>query len=368
MNLDQALRLINPGIRALSAYHLEPEACTVKLNQNENPFDWPREIKEEIGRFCVERPWNRYPPFIPGELRSMLAGYAGSGSGSVLVGNGSNEMLLVALLTLVNRDSRVIVCQPTFTVYRLLANGLQAGCVSVPLDSSLRYDTAAIAAASRNNPAAVLILCSPNNPTGGALSEEELRGIMRVHTGFCILDQAYVEFGGYDAVPLVREFPNLIITRSFSKAFAGAGLRLGYCIADPAIIAEMNKIKLPYNISFFAEHTAKVLLRRRDAVAPTIAAVVRERGRLFSFLQALPLDAVYPSEANFILVRCAGKAALFDSLKASGILVRDVSSYPLLENCLRLSVGSAEENQALRSALSAFFHTGPVGGSNAKKG
>jgi histidinol-phosphate aminotransferase len=201
----------------------------------------------------------------------------------------------------------------------------------------------------------VLILCSPNNPTGSTISEADLRKILRYHTGFCILDQAYVEFGGYNAVPLLREFPNLVITRTFSKAFSGAGLRLGYLLGTPAVVKEINKIKLPYNINFFSERVAAVLLRNLHTVKERLTLITAEREALFDFLRTLPFDKVYPSAANFILVRCREKQRLFDALKKEGILVRDVSSYPMLEYCLRISVGSAEENESLKKALRLFF-------------
>ena len=355
MNLDSALLLINESIRSLKPYHLEPEECTVKLNQNENPFDWPKPIKEEVGRFCVERPWNRYPPFIPEALKDLLAGHVGVQKGSVMVGNGSNEMLLVLLLSLVRQNAAVILCQPTFTVYQLLLQGLGATPLPVPLDSDLQYDVEAICAAAGSNPKAVLVLCSPNNPTGSVLSEQSLRKILDVHTGFCVLDQAYVEFGGYNAIPLLAKYPNLIITRTFSKAFAAAGLRLGYLAGNPAVVEELNKIKLPYNINFFAEHVATVLVRNKKKIEHTVREIIGERGALEEFLKTLPFDNVYPSQANFILVRYRDKQRLFDTLKADGILLRDVSLYPRLENCLRISVGSAQENEALRTALRSFF-------------
>jgi histidinol-phosphate aminotransferase len=355
MNLSETCALINERVRALKAYHLEPEPCSVKINQNENPFDWPREVKEEIGRFCAERPWNRYPPFVPESLREALADYAGAQRGGVMVGNGSNEMLMVALVSLVNSGSTVLLCQPTFTVYRILAEGLGARTVTVPLTPSLEYDVPAITEAVKRHPGSVLVLCSPNNPTGSAVSEAGVREIMRCHRGFCVIDQAYVEFGGYSAVPLLREFPNLVITRSFSKAFSGAGLRVGYLLGTQAVVEEFNKMRLPYNINFFSEYTASVLLRNRGVVRERLSLITAERDALYGHLRTLTFDSVYQSCANFILVRCGRKAELFDFLKNKGILVRDVSSYPMLENCLRISVGSAEENRALIKALHFFF-------------
>ncbi len=272
-----------------------------------------------------------------------------------MVGNGSNEMLLVLLLSLMEKGSIVILCQPTFTVYRLLAEGLGARTVPVSLTDGLRYDVAAIGEAVATHPGALLVLCSPNNPTGGTLDEGSLREILRRHGGFCVLDQAYVEFGGFDAMPLLAEFPNLIVTRTFSKAFSGAALRLGYLAGNPAVIDEINKIKLPYNINFFSEHAASMLLDHRDLLRERVARIKAERDAQYDFLRTLPFEAVYPSAANFILVRCREKQRLFEALKAEGILVRDVSSYPLLDKCLRIGIGTPDENAALRTALRSFF-------------
>ncbi len=355
MNLSEALLLIRGSVRNLKAYHLEPQEFRVKLNQNENPFDWPAGIKEEMGRFCVERPWNRYPPFIPENLKNELADYAGAKRGGIVVGNGSNEILLVLLLSLAEGGAPVIFCQPSFTIYRLLAEGIGARAVPVSLDADLQFDRVAICDAIAAHPGAVLVLCSPNNPTGGALDESGLREILSRHDGFCILDQAYVEFGGFDAMPLLGEFPNLIITRTFSKAFAGAALRLGYLAGNPEVVREINKIKLPYNINFFSEHAATLLLRQGDLLRERVALIKAERDAQYDFLRRCPFEEVYKSEANFILVRIREKARLLAALKAAGILVRDVSSYPLLENCLRFGIGTPEENEQVRTVIRSVF-------------
>jgi histidinol-phosphate aminotransferase len=356
MDPGEALSLINERILGLTQYHLEPEpSATVKLNQNESPFDWPPQVKEEVADFCRRRPWNRYPNFIPDELKKKLSAYAGVEPDGIIVGNGSNEMLLVLMLSLASRERDVILCQPTFTVYRLLAAGVGATERVVYLDKNLGFDVDAICDAARRHKGAVLVLCTPNNPTGSFLSENDLKKILSVHTGFCICDQAYVEFGGYSAVPLLESNPNLIITRTFSKAFAGAGLRLGYMLGTPEIIGQINKIKLPYNINFFSEHVGGVLLSQTGTVRQRIDLIVRERDALFSVLSALPFDAVYKSAANFMMVRCSRKSELFSHLKNSGILVRDVSAYPMCENCLRVNVGTSAENKAFTDAVGEFF-------------
>jgi histidinol-phosphate aminotransferase len=256
MKTSEACACISPDVRGLTAYHLTPEETTFKLNQNENPFDWPENIKNELAEFCRTRPWNRYPDFIPTALNEALARYAGVSSEQVIAGNGSNEMLLVLLLACGSTTRNIIICQPCFTVYSLLTRGLGFTERTAYLHNDLSYDADAISHLATAHPGALLILNSPNNPVGSALGEAQIRSILAAHKGICVLDQAYVEFGGYSALPLLAEYPNLIITRTFSKAFGGAGLRLGYMVGAPAIIAEINKIKLPYNINFFSAQSA----------------------------------------------------------------------------------------------------------------
>ena len=355
MDLNDSILLVNKRIRNLSPYHLEPEVTAVKLNQNENPYDLPAGIKEEIAEFCRKRPFNRYPNFVPDDLKAALAGYSGVPAEGIIVGNGSNEMLLVLLLALSGQGGNVILCQPTFTVYGLLATGLGAIERTVPLTGGLAFDVSRICETAARFPRSLMVLCSPNNPTGCFLTEADIRAILAVHTGILVLDQAYVEFGGYSAIPLLTSNPNLIITRTFSKAFSGAGLRLGYMLGTPDIIGHINKIKLPYNINFFSEHVAQVLLSHLDVVAARVKELAARRDSLLSFLRTMPLDAVYDSAANFMIFRCGRKNELFAFLKQKGILVRDVSHYPMLENCLRVNVGSADETAVFEAAVRDFF-------------
>lgn len=355
MKTAEALELINAGIRSLPTYHLASEETEIKLNQNESPFDWPEPIKKEVAEYCLARPWNRYPDFIPKELLSALANYAGVGPDSVIAGNGSNEMLLVLLLSVASPDRPVIIGTPTFSVYRLLSKAVGSRDLPVKLREDLSFGIDAIIEACRANPRSLLILCSPNNPTGGALSETEILAVLKNHSGMVLLDQAYVEFGGYNAVELLDRYPNLIITRTLSKAIGGAGLRLGYMLGNPEVISAIKAAKLPYNINFFTAHVATVLMSHPEVLNRNKAIIIDERDSLFAALEQLPLDAVYPSQANFILIRTEKKEKLNGHLRNSGILVRDVSSYPMLENCLRLSVGTPEENSRLKQSLREFF-------------
>jgi len=342
-------------VRDLSAYHLEPEPVAIKLNQNENPYDWPGEIKDRVLAFCRARPWNRYPNFIPTELKAALAGYAGVSADQVIVGNGSNEMLLVLLIALMRRDRAVVTVQPTFTVYNLLVNGMGGRPEPVFLDGQMRFDVDAVISRITACAGCLLIICSPNNPTGSTLDEQQLCRILDAHDGMCVLDQAYVEFGGFNAVGLLGRYPNLIITRTFSKAFSAAGLRIGYMMGDPAVIREINKVKLPYNINFFTEYAARAVLENAALMRSRIDGLTASRDDLYRFLKSLPFTAVYPSAANFLMVRLAAKDALFQKLRSDGVLVRDVSKYPMLDGCLRVNVGTPDENESLKRSLARFF-------------
>ncbi len=355
MKANEALKLVNSSVRELKAYHLVPRPADIKLNQNENPHDWPDHIKKKVADFCLSRPWNRYPEFIPTQLKEALAQYAGTSSSNIIVGNGSNEVLLVLLLSLGKSDRPVVICEPTFTVYSLLVNGLGGSVHRIPLRNDLSYDVESIARAVKENPGSILIVASPNNPTGSSLSEDDLRRILEVHTGFLILDQAYVEFGGFNAVKMVNEFSNLVVTRTFSKALGGAGLRLGYMIGDEEIISEVNKVKLPYNINIFSDYVAQVLLEDRTEIDRRIDELRRRSRELADILVKFPFERQYTSDANFVLVRTAHKQELFDFLIDRTILVRDVSGYPMLENCLRISAGSENEQFELRKTLQEFF-------------
>jgi histidinol-phosphate aminotransferase len=354
--IAQLMDLVRPGIKELKSYHLAPEPASVKLNQNESPFDLPQRIKDRVLCRCRERAWNRYPPFIPDTLKGKIARYCGTSADSIIVGNGSNEMLLVCLLSILDIRTPVIVCPPCFTVYALLVHGLGGSTHPVYLTDELAFDIDGIRAGMTQYPRAPVILASPNNPTGSALTKDDLECLLASHDGFVILDQAYVEFGGYDAIELIATYPNLIVTRTFSKAYGAAGLRLGYMVADPQVARQVNKIKLPYNINFFSLYVAEELLDEHELLHRRLDETVAERERMYAALRNYPFDECYNTHANFLLLRCGDKESFFEYVKKQGVLLRDVSAYPMLQGCVRLTIGSEEENEYVRSCIDSFFN------------
>jgi histidinol-phosphate aminotransferase len=334
------------------AYTLRAYEADIKLNQNENPFDFPEDLKDETFRRYRKRQWSRYPDFVPDSLRQHLADFVGWQKDGVLVGNGSNELLQSTLMVLVKSRTRVAIPSPTFTVYGLISNVLSAKIVSIPLNPDMTYNVDDLISKSQESGAGVLIINTPNNPTGSVLKEDGLEEILKRFSGFVLLDEAYYEFWGHSGLQVLKDYPRLIITRTFSKAMGMAGLRVGYLLAHPELAAQISKAKLPYNVNQFSLTAAEVALENIDRFRPPIEAVLRERDRLGRELALLPGVKVYPSEANFFLIEVPiSPRVLFDELYGQGILIRDVSSYPMLSKCLRISVGTQEENDRLLSAL-----------------
>ena len=354
--IESALRHVKPRVRTLGAYTLKPYEPRIKLNQNESPFDVPQALKDRIHAALAERPWNRYPPFVASNFIQAVSEATRWPADGVLVANGSNELIQSILAVTVAPGVSVVIPEPTFTLYRLLTEVNGGTPVSVPLTDALRFDVDAIVRAARETRAAVVVLCSPNNPTGCALTREEIERVHDETDALILLDQAYVEFGGYDAIPLLDGRPRLVVLRTFSKAMAMAGLRAGYMLAHPALAAEVSKAKLPYNINFFTEVAAAEVLRCREVMHRVVRDICEQRDRLQREMEEIPGLRVFPTAANFILFRVEAPGIthgeVFERLlREDGVLVRDVSRYPMLDGCLRVNAGAPEENDVFLEGL-----------------
>jgi histidinol-phosphate aminotransferase len=353
------LRHVKPAVRAISAYTLKARRAEIKLNQNESPFDMPAAAKQRVLDAALERPWSRYPEFDPRELLERLADFAGWRADGMLAGNGSNELIQALLLVTVGPGERVLVPEPTFTLYALLTRVLGGELVTAPLDAELQYDAAELRKLKAGVGAALTIVCSPNNPTGGVLAQEHVRALCEEGDGLVVIDEAYHEFAGQSVVPLLSEYTNLVVLRTFSKAMSMAGLRVGYLLAAPELVREINKARLPYNLNFFSQAAALAALEAREELERNVAALVAARDELLHQLYRIPGVKPYPSRANFVLFELleADPKAVFEAVFARGILIRDVTAYPRLSRCLRVSVGSPQQNrafvQALRQAVEA---------------
>jgi histidinol-phosphate aminotransferase len=351
--MNDPLRHVKPAVREVAAYTLAAREAPVKINQNENPYDLPLALKKRVLEEALSRSWSRYPPFDPKDLLEKLARFSGWRADGILTGNGSNELIEALLLVTVGADTKVVIPEPTFTLYALLTKILGGLAVRVRLSAALAYDLDAILEARRQAGAAVTVVCSPNNPTGSGLTRDDVRRLCRDGDGLVVIDEAYHEFAETSVVPLLAEHPNLVVLRTFSKAMGMAGLRVGYLLASPALVREIDKARLPYNVNFFSQMAAMAALDAYGDLHERVVRLARLRDELQGALARMPGVKAYPSQANFILVELleADPKAVFESLYRRGVLVRDVTSYPMLSRCLRVSVGSEDENEAFLRAL-----------------
>lgn len=345
--------LVRPEIRALSLYHLDLSPCRHKLDQNEVPFDLPPGLKRRIAAALLERSWAQYPDFHSDELRAALGRHHDWPAEGVLVGNGSNELLATAIEALAAPGQEILVPSPSFGLYKMFATRGAARPRFVPSGPDLALPLEALDAEVARDPSRPLILCTPNNPTGHAAPVPWVDALLGKLRAPLLLDNAYAEFSPRDYRPLLRRHRHLLIFRTFSKAFSLGGLRLGYLLADPALVAELMKVKLPYNVGFFGSIAGKMVLEAESAHRRRVAVLLGRRPQWRAMLERHGFT-VYPSEANFLLARVppgTDAAALWRALEDEGIRVRDFTAYPLLDGCLRFSVGSGPALRAVDAAL-----------------
>jgi histidinol-phosphate aminotransferase len=345
--------LLRPGIERITEYRLDHRECRIKLNQNENPFDLPDEIKTEILRRVRAEHWSRYPEFVPRRQMEKVAQFTGWTAEGVLLGNGSNDLLQLLFMRALDQGRGVVLSQPTFTLYRLLAEAVGAPVVDVPMTGSFTLDTDSVIEAANAPGVAMLVLCSPNNPTGGQIPLSDVERILDSTGALVVLDEAYVHFAGASAVRLLSRYEHLVVLQTFSKAMGAAGLRFGYALLSPELARELTKVKLPYSVNIFTLCAAEVFIERWDDLKSWIGVLIAERRRLFAALEAMHGIRPYPSDANFIVFETLRKepAEVFSSLLSRGILIRDVSRYPMLGRGLRVTVGTPEENSEFVNAL-----------------
>jgi len=355
--MHKVLDTIKPAVRALRAYTLSPDRASVKINQNENPWDAPARIKEETLRRLTERPWSRYPDFVPASLHERLADFAGWRAEGIIAGNGSNELIQALLLVTLGEGKRLLISEPTFALYRQIATVLGGAMETVPLTPDLQYDIAGLQKTIEETQPDVTVICSPNNPTGCLIDDQDLTRLLQASNGLVVVDEAYHEFSRHTVVPLLQDHANLVVLRTFSKAMALAALRVGYLLAAPALSREIAKAVLPYNLNAFSQTAAEVAVEMYEAeLRPFVAKIGDERERLYEAINDIEGLSAVRSHANFMLVRSRiDPKRVFAELLERDILVRDVSSYPMLKDYFRVSVGTPEENDLLLVALRDIF-------------
>ncbi|NQT25767.1 histidinol-phosphate transaminase [candidate division KSB1 bacterium] len=347
---DRAIQNIKPEIRALKGYAAPPQGRVIaKLNQNENPFDIPAKWKQEILNKMANLEWGRYPDNQPIALREKLAQRFSVGSNQILLGHGSNQLLYLLMTAVITPGEPVLVAPPTFSLVELAVRLNQGQLVQMMKKPDLSIDQDTFLNAAKD--VKLIFLCSPDNPTGQTVELDFLEEVLSTTNGLVLWDEAYTEFCNKSAIPLLEKHPNLIVSRTFSKAFSLAGLRIGFIIAHPEVAAELAKANIPYNLDQFSVLVTDRLLDESEWMEQTVQTILQERDRLFAAMQKLSGVAPFPSEANFITFGIEDAKGALKKLQERGVLIRDMTYYPRLESALRVTVGTPEENDVFLKTL-----------------
>jgi histidinol-phosphate aminotransferase len=337
-----------PGLRDLEPYQAPQLEVAARLNTNECPYPLPESFQDELAEAVRRLELHRYPDREAQELREALAKHAGHPVEGTWAANGSNEVIEQLLLAYGGPSRRVVVFRPTYVLHERLAWVTHGDPFTLSLDEPWAISRRDVARALAAEPSVVFV-CSPNNPTGNAQPVDVVEGLAAGGDSLVIVDEAYVEFGGRSAAGLVGRYPNVAVVRTFSKAFALAGARIGYCLASPEVIDDLRRVRLPYHLSALTQAAGLIALRHMEDALAILDAVRQERDRILAELPALEVRA-FPSDANYVLFRPPRPAReVWRGLLNRGVLVRDVTS--VVPGCLRVTAGTPEEVGRFLSAL-----------------
>ena len=336
--------LIRENIKSLKPYSSAREefknsvSNLVYLDANENPFDTGL---------------NRYPDPQQNLVKAALAKIKNVSREQLLLGNGSDEVLdLIFRVFCEPKVDTVIALPPTYGMYEVLANTNDVGLIKISLLDNYQLNVDEILKA-QNSQTKLLFLCSPNNPTANSFNADKIETLIKKFTGIVVIDEAYIDFSSQESwIGRLNEFPNLIVIQTLSKAYGLAGIRLGACYSSTKIISVLNKIKPPYNVNQLTQQTALKALQNSIKTNNEIAIIISERNKLKTDLEEISfIMKVYPSDANFLLVKVDNAIVRYNQLVEYGIIVRNRTNLPLCENCLRFTVGTKEENKKLMNTL-----------------
>ena len=346
--------LIRPEIKALSAYHVADAAQMIKLDAMENPYPLPPKLVATWLQQLAQAPLNRYPDPHAVVLRDKLRTYmkipAGQG---IILGNGSDELIQILAMSVAQPGRTILAPEPGFVMYKMIATFVGMNYLGVPLREDFSLDLPAMLAAIKLHQPALIFLAYPNNPTTNLFNEAQMLEIIQASKGLVVVDEAYHPFAGESFMSRLGQFDNLLVMRTVSK-MGLAGLRLGLLAGAPQWIDEIDKVRLPYNINVLTQISACFALDNAKVFEEQATAIREQRYWLAQELNKLSELQVYPSRANFILLRLkTGDAnTVFASLKQQGVLIKNMhSAGGMLQQCLRVTVGTPQENQAFVSAL-----------------
>lgn len=347
-----------PGLDTIKPYSIDEREWDIKLDANESPHNLPPLVRERIMNQFEYMAFNRYPDIGTRELRSLIAESFNMNIQNVQLGNGSSEIIM-NLCQLFGGSGRSIVFPvPSFSMYSVYAQSSDSQPVPVQLGEDYSVSRDKVLAAAAESDAKLIILCNPNNPTGTVMPTEDIEYIVSRATCPVLVDEAYFEFYGESAVGLMEKYDNVIIARTFSKAYGLAAARVGYVLAHADVITMLGRVIKPYHINSLSLVTAEILYQMRDEFMPGLEQIIAERKRLAASLESIAGIKVYPSEANFVLIKTEKSKELAAYLSEKNIGIRDFSVAPGLINCIRFTVGTPLENDDLLKAIVAFMKEG----------
>ncbi|MDD4910918.1 MAG: histidinol-phosphate transaminase [Sideroxydans sp.] len=344
--------LIRPEVLALSAYHVPPSSGFIKLDAMENPYGLPAELRAELSQAMSEAAINRYPDASAFLLKEDIRRLTGLPDGmDVLLGNGSDEIIQILAMALAQQNAVLLSVEPSFVMYKMIATFCGMRYVGVPLAEDFSLDLKATLVAIEREQPALVFLAYPNNPTGNLFDAEAVKQIIQASPGLVIVDEAYYAFASDSFIPLLSQFNNLLVMRTYSK-LGMAGLRLGFLAGPTEWLSQFEKLRLPYNVGVLPQLVVRKLLQHHDVLLSQAAEIKLERTRLLGNLAHIEGIKTYPSEANFILLRVKRATDIFEGLKQRHILIKNLSGgHPALNDCLRVTVGAAQENDSFIAAL-----------------
>ena len=348
------LRPSAPQLADIEPYDPKYIPAEVMISANENPLDVPFEIRREVERAVRKIPLNRYPDPLANELRDMIATANGLERDQVLMGNGGDELLFNIALAYGGPGRTFLNMPPTFSVYKNNAQLTNTRIVDVPRRADFTVDEEAVIARLAQGDIDYTIVTSPNNPTGDTVTGSFVKRMLEASDALVMVDEAYFEFSRYTVRPLLEQYENLVILRTFSKAFSLAGVRMGYLLGSKVALREFKKVRQPYSVDAVSQAIARVIYENRAQFEPGIDAIIEQRERIIAELGELPDVTAFPSQANYVLFRMGegiDAGEVWQRLFDEGVLIRDFSRSAGLENCLRVSIGTEEENTRFLEAL-----------------
>lgn len=347
--------LIRPEIRSFTPYNANQQPYKIKLDANESPFNMPIESRRKLADFILNDPQlNLYPDTDSIQLRKAIGMHWGAAEEGIIVGTGSDQLIQVIANVFIGREDKVLYPVPSFGMYRDSCLIVGGAAVKYLLDPNEKYAYSKeriIEAYDKEQPK-IIYICNPNNPTGNLMPVDDILEVVSYcQKSVIIVDEAYAEFCDTTVIPYVEEYPNLLVLRTFSKAYGLAGIRCGYSISSTNLAKAINLARPPYNISSLSQLAAQLVLLEKEQIYKNIAFLVEQRGCMARELAKIKGVEVYNSSANFILIKIDNCKEVYKKLCEKGIFVRVFGSAPLLESCMRITIGTQEQNTILLDEL-----------------